>query len=249
MKKKIVRLSPARGVSLEDAERHYRDVHFRFASTTFRHSIDAVIAYHSNHAVGQFDLMGGFSERPDAWRFVFTQWDDSHDDGHAVGWLPERIRGLFFVDRENCIDETSSCEVDEHVVIDRLRGHTSLVKYLFRYAPDQVGPQAEFERYYEHEHAPTLRAAATSCPGLRKLVSNRVLQEAAVSVREDGHTEYSGGYMETVSSYRFEELWFDNDDVAAEFFHDPCVLGLLRDSPYGKVRGYRVEEVCGVDRR
>src|SRR5437868_2018340 len=103
MKKKIVRLSPRRDLPIEECDRHYLASHFRFAATTFRDSVDAVLAYHSNRAVAQFDLNGTFHERPDDWRFVITQWDDSGDGGHAVGWLDERIRLLFFNDRPKCI--------------------------------------------------------------------------------------------------------------------------------------------------
>ena len=248
MKKKFVRLTPPDESQLDEYDRHYLTSHFRFAATTFQ-TVPAVVAYHSNRAVAQYDLNGTFLERPDCWRFVITQWDDSNDGGHSVGWLDERVRLLFFRDREKCIGGVSSCEVEETTVVDRLHRQTAMVKYLFRYLPTQFGPLDEFEQYYCGVHLPAMAQLADEAGGLRLFLTNRVAQEAETAVRPDGRTEYTGGYLATASTYRYEEYYFDNIYYADTFFRRTEVLALLRDSPFGRVPGYQVEEKCGIDRR
>jgi hypothetical protein len=248
MKKKIVRLTPPNYGSLDENDRHYVASHFRFGATTFQ-TVPAVIAYHSNRAIAQYDLNGTFRERPDCWRFVITRWDDAGDDGHSVGWLDERVRLLFFKDREKCIGEVSSCEVEEATVVDRLHRQTALVKYVFRYLPSQFGPLDDFEQYYRDVHLPALSDVAQEASGMRLLLTNRVAQEAETAVRPDGLTEYTGGYLATVGTYRYEEYYFDNVYFADAFFRRTEVLALLRDTRFGRVPGYQVEEKCGVDRR
>jgi hypothetical protein len=247
-KKKFVRLWPIPDMDLEDADRHYRDVHFRFAATTFR-TTDAVLAYHSNRALGQFELTGGFSEDPDIWRFVVTRWDSSHDGEHSVGWLDPRIRDLFFVDRRNGIGRVSSCEVDEQIVVDRRSGQLTSAKYIIQFTSAQFPDAGAFDEYYNSRHLPAIAEAAQSAAGLRLFITNPVLQEAETGVRPDGHTEYTGGYLPDASVRRFEELWFDSEQDGREFFRSPSVLALMRDSPSGKVSAYHVEEHCGIDRR
>jgi hypothetical protein len=248
LKKKFVELTPHDPREIEEADRHYLDVHFRFAATTFR-DIDAVRAYHSNRAVAQLDLTGGFRQRPDLWRLVVTQWDAANDGGHSVGWLDERIRNLFFLDRKGVIAGVHSWELEEELVVDRRSGQLTSVKYVARYPAAQFGPARAFEEHYTTEHLPALRSLAEAADGLRLVLTNQVAREAETRTRPDGHTEYSGAYLPDSNVLRFEELWFDSSVAAELFFADPAVLALFRDGPCGKVPIYQMDEHCGIDRR
>jgi hypothetical protein len=223
-------------------------VHHTFARAEFQ-QLPALIGYHPNRAVGKFDLNGCFEERPDAWRFVVTRFEAPDGAAHTVGFMPEWLRDLFYADRKSCIGSVAACDVDEHVVVNRLTGQTSLVKYLFLHLPEQYGSAAEFAAHYRDHHLPVLTGAARTAPGLRLFISNPVLQEADMVDRPDGTMAYTGGYRDTAGTYCFDELYFDHEGLAAEFFTSAPVLRVLRDSPVGKLCGYHVEEKCGVDRR
>jgi hypothetical protein len=246
LRKKISRLMPAG--DRDDSESHYSRIHHTFARDEYQRNAN-VIGYHGNRAVGQFDLNGRFQEQPDAWRFVITRWDAPEGiDAHTVGFMSEQLRNLFYADRPKCIGSVAACDVEEHVLVDLLTRQTALVKYLFRYAPEQFGDEEAFEDYYTGTHLPGLLAALEPAAGLRLFITNRALQEAELVERDDGTMEYTGRYRPP-STYRFEEFYFDHDGVAEAFFTSPAALALLRDSDYGKVLGYHVEEKCGVDRR
>src|SRR4051812_26090096 len=156
LKKKFVELVPHDPRNTEAADRHYIDVHFRFAATTFR-DIPAVVAYHTNRAIAQLDLNGGFQQHPDVWRLVVTQWDGANDGGHSVGWLDERIRNLFFVDRRGQIADVQSWEVEEQVVVDRRAGQLTSAKYVARYPAAQFGAAGAFAQHYVANHVPALQ--------------------------------------------------------------------------------------------
>lgn len=245
LKKKISRLLPAGDRA--ESERHYMAVHHTFARDRFRQITEDVIGYHANRAIGQFDLNGRFQERPDAWRFVVTRWESR--DENTVGFMDESLRNLFYADRPKCIGSVAACDVEEEVMVDHMTGQTSLVKYLFRYAPAQFGDQKVFESYYRGTHLPALLEAIEAIPGLRLFITNRVLREAELADREDGTMEYTGAYLERPSTFVYEEYYFDHDGLGEDFFASEAALALLRDSPYGRVLGYLVEEKCGVDRR
>jgi hypothetical protein len=246
VRKKFVELRPYDPDDLAAADQHYLDIHFQFAAATFQ-DIQAVRAYHTNRAVGQLDLTGGFGARPDAWRFVITQWEDAGDD-HHVGWLPPRVRDLFFADRPGHIAGVESWEVAEEVVVDRRSGQLTSVKYLLTYPRTAASPDEADDRLATSDVA-ALAALATDAPGFRLLIINPVLRQAETRVRPDGISEYTGGYLARASMRRFDELWFDSELAADRFFRRPDVLALLRDGRCGKVAGYRVEELCGIDRR
>jgi hypothetical protein len=247
-KKKISYLLPVG--DREESERHYAAVHHTFARKQFRLASPDLIGYHANRAIAQFDLNGRFEQRPEAWRFVITRWE-AHDgeEGHTVAFMSETVRNLFYADRPNCIGSVAASDVEEAVLIDRMSGQTALTKYLFRYAADQLGDHETFTSYYRDEHLPALLAALNAADGLRLFVSNRVLRQAELVKRPDGTMEYTGRYVDRPSTYYYEEYYFDHDGLAEEFFTSPAALCLLRDSAYGRIAGYHVEEKCGVDRR
>ena len=245
LKKKISRLLPV--ADREAAERHYADIHYTFARDQFLRCTPDVVGYHVNRAIGQFDLNGTFRERPEAWRFVITRWEAREE--HTLGFMDERLRNLFYADRPKCIGSVAACDVDERVLVDHMTGRqTALAKYLFRYAPEQFGEATSFDAYYDQVHLPRLLDALRDATGVRLFISNRAQQEAELEHRPDGTMAYTGRYL-APTTYCFEELYFDHEGHADAFFTSAPVLSLLRDSDWGRVLGYHVEEKCGVDRR
>jgi len=223
--KRITRFNPAG--DRDAAERHYTEAHHPFMRRMFREHGEHVTRYVANRALAQYDLAGGFRERPSAWRFVITEVDD------ASAFLPARFQPLIWDDHRKVLQEIDAWEVDEHVVVDRRTGQTGLVKYLLLYPPGAV---------------PSLREAFAGAYGARLYVSNRVMREAATTDAHGPGAAYAGGYRAEPKVSAVDELWFDNDAWAEEFFADPAVLAELRDGAPGRVEGYRVAEAIGVDK-
>lgn len=237
--KRITRFSPAG--DRDAAERHYTEAHHPFMRRMFREHGELVIRYVANLALAQYDLAGGFRERPSAWRFVITE---VADDAGADGFLPERFRPLIWADHRKVLQDIDAWEVDEAVVVDRRSGQTGLVKYLLLYAAGD----GRAVRYAD-EHVPFMRAALARAYGTRVYVSNRVLREAATTDEHGPGAAYAGTYRADAQLLAIAELWFDNDGWAEEFFADAAVLAQLRDGAFGRVEAYRVAETIGVDKR
>ena len=221
------RFSPPPAVGREAAERHYVEAHHPFMRRMFREHGEHVRRYVSNVALAQYDIGGGFREQPSAWRFVITEVDD------PAAFLPEHFQALIWEDHRKCLQDIDAWEVEETVVVDRRSGQTGLVKYLF---------------LHQAEPPPALGALFAAAYGARLYLSNRVLREAATTDEHGPGAAYSGGYRDTAQLAALDELWFDNAAWAEEFFASEPVLGLLRDSPLGRVEGYRVAEAIGVDK-
>jgi hypothetical protein len=225
--KRITRFNPAG--DRDAAERHYTEAHHPFMRRMFRDHGEHVIRYVANRAVAQYDLGGGFGERPSAWRFVITEVGD------ASAFLPARFQPLIWEDHRKVLQDIDAWEVDEEVVVDRRSGQTGLVKYLLLHPPGAPGA--------------SLREAFARAYGARLYVSTRVLREAATPDDFGPGAAYAGAYRPAPKVGAVDELWFDNAAWAEEFFAAPAVLAQLRDGAGGRVEGYRVTEAIGVDKR
>lgn len=250
--KRISRFQPVAALGRERSERHYSEVHHRFARRMFREEGEHLKRYVANRAVAQYDLDGGFGEEPAAWRFVIVEVSD--DMPGAAGFLPEHLQELIWLDHRKCIERIEGSEVDERVVVDRRSGQMSFAKYLFIHAAvggsgARCAEPAARARYYEEAHLPALAAAFASAYGARLLLSNVVRRQAATSDDFGAGAAYTGGYQDAPSLLAFEELYFDNDDWGDEFFADRRIRSLMRDSPLGRAEGYKVVETVGVDKR
>jgi hypothetical protein len=243
--KRITRFNPAG--DRDAAERHYTDAHHPFMRRMFREHGELLVRYVANRALAQYDLAGGFGERPSAWRFVITEVDDA---AGASGFLPERFQPLIWDDHRKVLQDIDAWEVDEEVLVDRRSGQTGLVKYLLLYrAGDAAEDRVARARRYAGEHVPFLRDAFAQAYGARLYVSNRVVREAETSDAFGPGAAYAGTFRPSPKLLAIDELWFDNDAWADEFFGDAAVLVRLRDSPLGRAEGYRVAETIGVDKR
>jgi hypothetical protein len=243
--KRITRFNPAGDRAA--AERHYTDAHHPFMRRMFREHGDLVVRYVANRALAQYDLAGGFCERPGAWRFVITEVDDA---AGASGFLPTRFQPLIWDDHRKVLQDIDAWEVEEELLVDRRTGQTGLVKYLLLHrAGDTAEERVARARHYADEHVPFMRDGLARAYGARAYVSNRVLREAATTDATGPGAAYAGGYRPSPQLLAIEELWFDNAAWAEEFFGDAAVLARLRDGELGRVEAYRVAETIGVDKR
>ena len=109
MGKVIGRFDPTPSRTPEECERHYTQVHVRMAQDLLR-PMPTLISYHTDRAVAQADVNGGWSQRPRAWRFVVLRFTP----GATLAFTPEQTE-MVAQDHVNCLYRLRSCEVEESV--------------------------------------------------------------------------------------------------------------------------------------
>src|SRR3954451_25186124 len=124
MGKLFSRFDPTPSRPPEDCERHYTQVHVHMAQELLR-PMPSLLSYHTNRAVAQADVNGGFNQRPRAWRFAVLRFAP----GEALAFSPEQNE-MVARDHVNCLYRLRHCEVEETVLLDRLRGQTATATVL-----------------------------------------------------------------------------------------------------------------------
>lgn len=243
--KRFSRFLPSQCVPLHQADAHYEQIHHRFAMRMFREHAPTVSLYATNHAIGQFDLLGGFRRAPAAWRFVILELPDPGPDPEAGGkeWLPAWAERSIVDDHTNFLREVRPFEVQPSVIVDRRTQQTSLVKYVVEVEATgaDLAPAREL-------HAQLTRAIAAAEPfGLRLAIHNRVVREAEMAPVIEPGQAYTGRYRDATSMVAMDELYFDHCDWGEECFRD--LAEHLRPRPDVRIGAYAVEELVGVDRR
>lgn len=244
--KRIDRFDPVTTQPLEESERHYVEVHHPFARSIFRRDDSRVYQYVANRAVRQYDVNGGFDQRPDAWRFVIEEVDD--DIQTANEWLPAWVQQSVWRDHTNCIRNIQAFDVNAEEVLDRRSGQMVFVKYLFEYDRPADVTADELDEHYSTNHLPALRERLRDAFGFRLFVTNRVLRQVAADDLEEEGQVLTDQYLRETYRYRYEEYWFDNSAWGEEFFRQDEVQSLLRSSAYASMSGYEVVVRCGVDK-
>jgi len=245
--KRISRFFPPAAVGRAAAERHYTNVHSPFARRLLRDHGERVVTYATNRADLQYSLSGRFEEEPTAWRFVLLEVDDDLPD--ATGYLPEWVQPLLWTDHAKCIERMDAWEVDAQTVVDRRCGQTTSAKYLFLYGAGSPVEAEARRSHYLAEHVPQLAELMSTAFGARLYTSNVVLREAETSDDFGPGASYTGTYRATPGLLAIDELHFDNAEWGADLLGSAAGIALLRDSVLGRVEGYQVHEVIGVDKR
>ena len=240
--KSIAHFLPLADLPREAADRHYREVHTRFARAELR-GMPHVLSYHTNRADAEFDLAGGWNQRPRAFRFVVLRFVP----GHSLGFS-QRTRDRLSEDHRIFLRELRSFMVDEQVLVDRLSGQTALVKYLFEYERPADSPASAGESVFGALTGRLAAAADSEAFGLRRIVTNRVRAEVAAEPIDEPGQRSTDRLLPETAKHAFVELWFDHRDWAEEWFALPQVREALLDPWWVLARGYRTTEECGLDR-
>ena len=124
MGKSIGRFDPTPSRTPEECERHYTQVHVRMAQDLLR-PVPSLLSYHTNRAVAQADVNGGWHQRPRAWRFVVLRFTP----GATLAFTPEQNE-MVAQDHVNCLYRMRHCDVEETVLMDRLERQLTLAKFL-----------------------------------------------------------------------------------------------------------------------
>lgn len=241
MTKSIARFDPVSAHPVEESEHHYVEVHARWARRRLR-EFPAVRSYHTNRVLRQYDMLGGWRQRPTAWRFVVLRFD-----GERIGFTPADS-ALIARDHLNCLRDLRSCVVEERVLHDERRDQTAFEKYLFEYdrSPDVTREEADKSL---DAIVDRVVPAARDAFGLRLLVLNRVLAESeALPSREPGQVP-TGRLLPETTKHAYMEWYFDHQEWGDDFFAVDDVRRALQEAPFAVANGYHVQEKCGLDRR
>lgn len=248
--KRMSRFLPTRRRPFEEAERHYLEIHHRFARGLFRHHAPTVQRYATARAVAQYDINGRFDQEPDVWRFIVLEFPDpspAPGEGDTKGkeWLPAWAERLIVGDHTNFLREVRPFTVDKAVLVDRRSGQLTSAKFVFEFERTAADEARQRDRETIRN---LLVEKARSAFGLRLFLENTVVSEAQmVEVFEPGQA-YGGTLLEETTMDVIQELYFDHRDWGEEFFADPEVVAVLREANCSRIGGYRVEELVGVDR-
>ncbi|MGX4694851.1 hypothetical protein [Streptomyces sp. JNUCC 63] len=242
MDKTVSHFLPLPTVTADEADQHYLQVHTRFARHFLR-EMEQVVSYHINRAVAEYDLVGGWAQRPHAFRFIVMRFLP----GRGLE-LPEQLRELIVQDHRNFLCDLRPFRVREEVVLDRLNGQTALEKYVFELdRPDGADP--EEASAHLRERMAVLAEEASRAFGIRQILVDHVESEGATEPVDEPGQRTLPGTLPATSRQAFVELYFDQREWAEDWFARPAVRGVLQDRYWQPIRGYRVKELCGLDRR
>ena len=180
MGKHFSRFDPTPSKRPEECERHYTQVHVHMAQELLR-PMPSLLSYHTNRAVAQADVNGGFNQRPRAWRFAVLRFAP----GEGLVFSPEQAE-MVAQDQVNCLYRLRSCGAEETVLLDRRSGgQTALAKFMLEAdRPASVDPEQAWRSFTEL--ADRVRSAMESAFGARALYVNRVLNEGRSEERRVG---------------------------------------------------------------
>src|SRR6476619_4668353 len=170
MGKVIGRFDPTPSRTSEECERHYTEVHVHMAQDLLR-PMPSLLSYHTNRAVAQADVNGGWRQRPRAWRFVVLRFTP----GQTLAFTPEQNE-MVAQDHVNCLYRLRSCEVEEQVLFDRVDGQLALAKFMIE-ADRAPGIDSEAAWDAFSALADRVRGAMAGAFGARRLILNRVVSE------------------------------------------------------------------------
>ena len=239
MGKSIGRFDPTPSRTPEECERHYTQVHVRMAQDLLR-PVPSLLSYHTNRAVAQADVTGGWNQRPRAWRFVVLRFTP----GATLAFTPEQNE-MVAQDHVNCLYRLRQGDVDEHVLLDRVDRQLALAKFMLE-ADRAAGVEADAAWAAFSALADRLRGVMDGAFGARRLIVNRVLNEVECEPM-DVEGQRPIGLLEDSTRVGYIEAYFDHARWGEEALGGLVAEGALRDHALVDVNLLRVEELAPLD--
>jgi hypothetical protein len=240
--KTISQFLPLAAATREECDRYYREVHTRFARSFLRRMAH-VRSYHIGLAVSAYDVAGGWRAPPRTFRYVTLRLAP----GTTLA-MPAELRERITQDHRLFLRELRGFAVREEIVVDQLRGQTSLVKYQFEY-DREPGETVEVGQRRLREQLDRLTVLADDAFGLRRLVADHVRHETRSDPIDEPGQRGTGERLPSTNRQGFVELWFDQAEWAEEWLGRDDVRVALLGEGWALAHGVRVEEECGFDRR
>lgn len=234
--------SPVAALGAEESDRHYREVHVPFAQRMLR-AREQVVSYHPGRVTAELDLAGGWRQRPTGFRHIVLRFLP----GRSLE-LDDVLHERLVQDHRRCLSDLRSFPVQEEVVVDRLRGQTSLVKHVVELdRPAGADAAAADDRLAQL--VACLAAEAGGAFGFRQLLVDRVTGEGATEAVDEPGQRPLRRLLPSTERHAFVELYLDGDAWAQEYLARPGVREALQDPWWASTRVSRVDEECGMDRR
>jgi len=237
--KSLGRFDPTPSRTPEECERHYTQVHVRMAQDLLR-PMPSLLSYHTNRAVAQADVTGGWNQRPRAWRFVVLRFTP----GETLAFTPEQNE-MVAQDHVNCLYRLRQGDVDEHVLLDRVDRQLALAKFMLE-ADRAAGVEADAAWAAFSALADRLRGVMDGAFGARRLIVNRVLNEVECEPM-DVEGQRPIGLLEDSTRVGYIEAYFDHARWGEEALGGLVAEGALRDHALVDVNLLRVEELAPLD--
>ena len=240
MSKSLSRFEPTPSRAPEECERHYVQVHIAMAQNLLAPA-SGLLSYHTNRAVAEADVSGGWAQRPRAWRFVVLRFAP----GETLAFTPEENE-MVAQDHVNCLYRLRHCDVEESVLLDRRSGQFALTKFLFEAdrAPD-ADPDAAWQGFATL--AERMAEAMSDAFGARCLILNRAVNELECEPIDVAGQRPIGLLPET-TRLGYIEAYFDHVRWGEETLAPLISAGLLRDPRFTQAHLLRVEESAPLHR-
>lgn len=239
MGKVIGRFDPSPSRTPEECERHYTQVHVHMAQDLLR-PMPTLISYHTDRAVTQADVNGGWKQRPRAWRFVVLRFTP----GATLAFSADQNE-MVARDHVNCLYRLRSCDVAEEVLFDRLDGQLALTKFIIE-ADRAPGVDADAAWDAFSRLADRARSAVDGAFGARQLILNRVLNEVECEPL-DVEGQRPIGLLDETTRVGYIEAYFDHTRWGEDALGVIAAEGALRDPALVDVNLLRVEEQAPLD--
>jgi hypothetical protein len=239
MGKVIGRFDPTPSRTPEECERHYTQIHVRMAQDLLR-PMPSLLSYHTNRAVAQADVNGGWNQRPRAWRFVVLRFTP----GETLAFTAEENE-MVAQDHVNCLYRLRSCEVEESVRLDRLEGQLTLSKFMIEADRHPLVDSADAWEAFS-ALAERTAAAMRDAFGARRLILNRVLNEVECAPL-DVEGQRPVGLLQETTRLGYIEAYFDHHRWGEHALGVLAEEGALRDPALVDVNLLRVEELAPLD--
>jgi hypothetical protein len=240
MGKAFSRFMPTPSRTPQECERHYTEVHVRMAQELLR-PMPALVSYHINRAVAQADVVGGWGQRPRAWRFVVLRFDP----GEVLAFSEEENE-MVAQDHVNCLYRLRHTDVEETVLLDRRNGQLALAKFLLE-ADRAPGVSADDGWTAFSAIADRVRERMERAFGARLLILNRVLNEVE-SEPVDVEGQRPIGLLAEPTRVGYLEVYFDHARWGREALSPLVGEGLLRARGLVDVNLLQVEEHAPLSR-
>jgi|HubBroStandDraft_6_1064221.scaffolds.fasta_scaffold13982_2 hypothetical protein len=200
----------------------------------------SLLSYHTDRAVAQATINGGWHQRPRAWRFVVLRFTP----GETLAFTPEQSE-MVAQDHVNCLYQLRQGDVDEHVLLDRVDRQLAMAKFLVE--ADRA-PCVDADTAWDvfSALADRVRDVMDGAFGARRLILNRMLNEVECEPL-DVEGQRPIGVLEDTTRVGYIEAYFDHTRWGEEALGAIAASGALRDPALLDVNLLRVEEAAALD--
>jgi len=199
-------------------------------------------SYHTDRAIAQADLGGGWERRPRAWRFAVLRFDP----GAALAFTDEQSE-MVAQDHVNCLYRLRHCDVEESVLIDRLGGSFALAKFMIE-ADRAQGADADEAWGAFADLGVRVHDLMCDAFGARCLIVNRALGEVACEP-VDVEGQRPVGMLEQTTRLGYIEAYFDHARWGREALAALARDGSLAHPALADVNLLQLEESAALDMR